>query len=194
MQVILFQNVDKLGMQGDVVNVANGYYRNFLGPRGVAVQATKHNLKRLEAKRAKLQTEAEKQVQEARAFAEHLSSAELKFVMKSPDGKKLFGSVHDHEIAVLLIEQGFNIEKRQVQHEPIKETGTHKIKVKLVGQVEAVVDVVIEAEPIELAKPAATEPSGELEAADSEDKAGESADAADSPGEVVPPEESESTS
>jgi len=150
MQVILFKNVDKLGMQGEVVNVASGYYRNYLGPCGVAVEATKHNLKRLEAKRAKLQAEAEKQVQEAQSFAERLVEAQLRFVMKSPDGKKLFGSVHDHEIADQLIEQGFNIEKRQVQHEPIKETGTHKVKVKLVGQVEAIVDVVIEAEEMEL--------------------------------------------
>ena len=78
MQVILFKNVDKLGMQGDVVNVANGYYRNYLGPCGVAVEATKHNLKRLEAKRAKLQAESEKQVQEAQSFAERLVEAQLR--------------------------------------------------------------------------------------------------------------------
>ena len=98
MQVILFENIDRLGMKGDVVNVANGYYRNYLGPRSMAVEATPANLKRLEAKRRQLQAEAEKQRQEAEGFARQLAQAPIKFVRKSPDGEKLFGSVSAHEI------------------------------------------------------------------------------------------------
>jgi large subunit ribosomal protein L9 len=146
MQVILFKNIDNLGMQGQVVNVKNGYYRNYLGPQGLALEASSANLKRMELKRSRLREEAEKQVQEAEAYAVRLEAAPIKFVMKSPDGKRLFGSVHDHEIADQLIAQGFNLERRQVTHEPIKETGKFRVKVTLVGQVEAHVTVTVEAE------------------------------------------------
>ena len=147
MQIILFDNIDRLGMKGDVVNVANGYYRNFLGPRGLALDASQANLKRLEAKRRKLKTEAEKQKQEASVFGKRLAEATVRFVRKSPDGQKLFGSVHDHEIVQQLVEQGFNLEHRQLAlKEPLKTVGAHTVKVRLIGNVEAHVTVVIEAE------------------------------------------------
>lgn len=147
MQVILFENVERLGMKGDVVNVANGYYRNYLGPRGVALDASSANLKRLEAKRKKLKIEADKQRQEAEGFSKQLANATIHFVRKSPDGEKLFGSVHDHEIVEQLVAQGFNIERRQiVLAEPLKTCGTHSLKVRLVGQLEAHIKVVIEPE------------------------------------------------
>lgn len=148
MQVIIFQNIDGLGMQGDVVNVKPGHFRNYLSPYGIAVEASATNLKRLEAKRNKLRAEAEKQRQAARAYADRLAEAEVKFVLKSPDGTKLFGSVHNHEIAEQLVAQGFEIEKRQVLGEPLKTVGEHKVRVRLSGGVDATVTVVIEAEPL----------------------------------------------
>jgi len=153
MQVILFENIDRLGMQGDVVNVANGYYRNFLGPRNLAVEASASNLKRLEAKRRKLKGEADKQRQEADGFSRQLAAARLHFVRKSSDGEKLFGSVHDHEIHEQLVEQGFNLDRRQILlREPLKTTGTHTVKIRLIGHLEAQVKVVIEAEAMAEAK------------------------------------------
>ncbi len=83
MQVILFENVERLGMQGDVVNVANGYYRNFLAPKGVAIEATDGNLRRLEAKRKKLQVEAEKQRNDAEAIAERMKDVKLEFIRRA---------------------------------------------------------------------------------------------------------------
>ena len=169
MQVILFENIDKLGMQGDVVNVAKGYFRNFLGPRGIAVEASEANLKRLTMKRKKLMAEAEKQRDAARALADRISAAEVSFTMKSPDGKKLFGSVHDHDIIAQLTEQGFQIERRQVAlPEPIKTVGVHEVRIKLVGHVEAPVKVQVTAEgvPAEVAEILAAE-SAEAESAES---------------------------
>src|SRR5690349_1306183 len=126
MQIILFDNIDRLGMKGDVVNVANGYYRNYLAPRNLALEANAANLKRLEAKRRKLKAEAEKQKQDASSVGKRLAEARVHFVRKSPDGEKLFGSVHDHEIIQQLAEQGFTIERRQlVMKEPFKTVGVH---------------------------------------------------------------------
>jgi large subunit ribosomal protein L9 len=174
MQVILFQNIDRLGMQGDVVSVANGYYRNYLGPREMAIEASANNLKRLEAKRSKLKEEADKQRQEAQGFAKRLAEARIHFVRKSPDGEKLFGSVHDHEIHEQLVAQGFNIERRQiVLNDPLKTTGTHDLRVKLVGNLEGHIKVTIEAEqepekekaaaPAAVEALAAEEPAGEAQ-------------------------------
>jgi large subunit ribosomal protein L9 len=144
MQVILFDNIDRIGMKGDVVNVAKGFYRNFLGPREMAIEASPANMKRLDAKRRKLRSEADKQRQEAEGFAKELATAKVSFTMKSSDGEKLFGSVHVHEIYDQLVAQGFNLERRQILlSEPIKTTGIHTVKIKLVGQVDASVKVTI---------------------------------------------------
>lgn len=147
MQVILFESIEKLGMQGDLVNVAPGYFRNYLGPQGKAVEATEAALKRLELKRKRLKEEAEKQLGAAEIIARRLDEVTLEFTMKSPDGKKLFGSVHDHEILEQLLEQGFQIERRQIlMNEPIKEAGDHSVKVRLLGRVEGTVTVTVHPE------------------------------------------------
>jgi large subunit ribosomal protein L9 len=147
MQVILFKNIERLGMQGDVVNVAPGYYRNYLGPHGIALEATQATLSRLETKRKKLRAEAEQQLGEADVLAKRLKEVQIKFVMKTIDDQKLFGSVQDHDIALKLAEAGFEIERRQIAlHEPIKSTGTHQVKIKLLGHVEGQVTVIVDPE------------------------------------------------
>lgn len=165
MEVILFETVEKLGMQGEVVNVASGYFRNYLGPHNIAVEATPGNLKRLEIKRRRLQEEAEKQVGEAEKLAERLAEQDLTFVMKATEKDKLFGSVHDHEIAERLRELGFSVERRQVLlPDPIKTVGDHKVQVQLVGTVAAQVTVQVKSEKeteqkTGTASPAAPEPT-----------------------------------
>ncbi|HOE96179.1 MAG TPA: 50S ribosomal protein L9 [Candidatus Sumerlaeota bacterium] len=147
MQVILFRSIDKLGMQGDVVNVANGYFRNYLGPRGLAVEASEATLRRLEAKRKKLQLEAEKDRTDAESVAERLAGVRLHFTMKTIDGKKLFGSVTAQNILEQLNEQGYAFERRQITlHEPLKTTGEHDVRIKLVGHIEGHIKVQIDAE------------------------------------------------
>jgi large subunit ribosomal protein L9 len=155
MQVILFKNIERLGMQGDVVNVASGYFRNYLGPRGIALEATATNLGRLEIKRKKLHEEAQRQVNEAGDLAKRLSGVPIKFVMKATDNERLFGSVADHDILEKLNQAGFAIERRQIiLREPIKTVGTHNVKIKLVGHVEGQVTVVVEAEGLAAPTPA----------------------------------------
>ena len=147
MQIILFQNVERLGMQGDVVSVATGYFRNYLGPRGIAVEATESNMSRLEAKRKRLRATAELQLNEAGTVAARLSQLEVRFVMKAIDEKKLFGSVQDHDIVERIKAEGFEIERRQVVlKEPLKTLGEHQVKINMLGHVEAQVKVIIEPE------------------------------------------------
>jgi large subunit ribosomal protein L9 len=173
MQVLLFENIEKLGFQGDVVNVANGYFRNYLSPRGVAVEATQSNLRRHQGRRDKLKEEAAKQVQAAEAIGERLSATPVKFVMKAtPDGDKLFGSVHDRDIAAILQEAGFEVERRDVVlAEPIKTVGTHSVKVKVHTHVLTELSVVVEAEAPPADEKTETEPTAEAQAPDAETNA-----------------------
>lgn len=156
MQVILFKNVERLGMQGDVVNVATGFFRNYLGPRGIAIEATATVLSRMEIKRAKMRAEAERQIGEADSIAKQLKDVQIKYVMKTtPDGNRLFGSVSAADIAEKLQGLGFKtIEKRQVAlHEPIKNVGSHSVKLKLLGSVEASVTVIVDTDTPAPAEP-----------------------------------------
>ncbi len=168
MQVILFQNIEKLGLQGDVVNVANGYFRNYLGPRGIAIAASDSNLSRLDEKRKKLKSEAEKQLNEAEIVAKHLGTVKLIYVMKATERGGLFGSVAAHDILEKLKEQGFaNIERRQIMlAEPIKTLGTHTVKVKLHSHVGTNISVTIqpEGQAAEVAAPAEAPAEGEVQA------------------------------
>ena len=156
MQVILFKNIERLGMQGDVVNVAAGYFRNYLGPRGIAIEASANTLARLEIKRQKMRAEAERQIGEADVLARQLKDVQIKYVMKTaPDGQRLFGSVGALDIVEKLAALGFTtIERRQIAlHEPIKNVGAHAVKIKMLGSVEAHVTVIVEAENAPPAEP-----------------------------------------
>lgn len=144
MQIILFKTVEQLGMQGDVVNVAAGYYRNYLGPRGFAIEATEGNLRQSEMKRKKLKAEAEKQVDTAKAYAQRLADVKLEFTEKANPEGRLFGAIHDREILDALKAQGFDIERRQILiKEPIKTVGQHSVRIRLLQGVETAIGVSI---------------------------------------------------
>lgn len=150
MQVILFENVEKLGMQGDVVSVADGHFRNYLGPRNIAVEASEYNLRRLEAKRKKLQLEAERQRGEAEQLAEQINQIALEYERRASENDRLYGSVQDHEILADINEKGFNLERRQILlPEPIKTLGEHTIRIRLIGDVTAEIKVTVNAEGAE---------------------------------------------
>ena len=178
MQVILFQNIEKLGIQGDVVNVANGYYRNYL----IAVEASEGNLKRLELKRKRLHEEAERQMNAAEGVAEQLRKVELTYVMRANVEKKLFGSVQDHDIHEKLVEAGFDqIERRQIMlSEPIKVLGEHKVKVRLHSHVVAEIKVIVLPEGQDEEEEAAVEAAP---AAQAEEAPAAEAEAGDAPSE-----------
>ncbi|MCE5229641.1 50S ribosomal protein L9 [bacterium] len=165
MQVILFQTVEQLGMQGDVVNVAAGYYRNFLGPRGYAIEATEGNLRQSEAKRKKLKAEAEKQVQTAKAYADRLAGVKLEFAEKANPEGRLFGAIHDREVLDALKAQGFDIERRQVLiKEPIKAVGQHTVRIRLLQGVETTISVIVKAIAVAEAAEAEAEEKAEAKA------------------------------
>jgi large subunit ribosomal protein L9 len=148
MDVILREDIEKLGARGQVVNVAAGYARNFLLPKRLAVAATESNKKIVEQERqahlrkeAKLQTEAED-------LGQMLAGVTVTIAQKAGENDQLFGSVTAKDIAEALEKQHFTIDRRKIQlDEPIKQLGEHKLGVRLHRNVtsEITVNVVREA-------------------------------------------------
>ena len=132
MDVILRQDVETLGKAGEVVTVKDGYARNFLLPRGLALQATDASKRKLESERAGKAKVQAAVVGAARDIAQKLEAASLTFTMKAGEGDKLFGSVTAADIAAKLAEQSFAIDKKQVElDEPLKALGVYKVAVRL---------------------------------------------------------------
>ena len=132
MEVILRQAVEKLGKPGDVVKVSNGYARNFLLPRGVAFEATPGNLKRIAQEKDRLEAEENQRRDAAQALATKLEQVSLTFSARVGEEGKLFGSVTPADIAAQLEQQGFHIEKRQIDlHEPIRALGVYRVPIRL---------------------------------------------------------------
>jgi large subunit ribosomal protein L9 len=132
MEVILRQAVEKLGHPGDIVTVSAGYARNFLLPRGVAVEATAGNKKRIAQEKERLEAAEHARRAEAQAVADRLEPVSLTFSARVGEEGKLFGSVTAADIAHQLEAQGFHIEKRQIDlHEPIKALGVYKVPIRL---------------------------------------------------------------
>jgi large subunit ribosomal protein L9 len=132
MEVILREEVEKLGRRGDVVKVASGYARNFLLPRRLAVAASESNKKIVEQeKQAYLRREA-KEVGDASELAKLMSAVTLTITQKAGENDQLFGSVTAADIATLLEKQGYAIDRRKVHlDEPIKTLGDFKASVRL---------------------------------------------------------------
>ena len=142
MEVILRQAVEKLGHTGDVVNVSNGYARNYLLPRGVAYVATEGNKRRIEQERQRLEAAEESRRAGARDLAEKLEQVSLTFSARVGEEGKLFGSVTSADIAAQLAAQGLPVEKRQIDlHEPIKALGVYRVPVRLHADVKPEVRV-----------------------------------------------------
>jgi large subunit ribosomal protein L9 len=132
MEVILRQAVEKLGHPGDIVKVSAGYARNYLLPRGVAYEATPGNKKRIERERQRLEAAEESRRTSAQGLAEKLEQVSLTFSARVGEEGKLFGSVTSADIAQQLGEQGYAIEKRQVElKEPIKALGVYRVAIRL---------------------------------------------------------------
>lgn len=132
MDVILRENVDKLGAAGEVVSVKDGYARNYLLPRGLAYPATEGNKHRLEAESKSRARRADAEVAKAGEVAVRLEAVSLSFTMKAGEGDKLFGSVTTHDIAERLKAEGFDVDKKTVElAEPIKALGVYKVPVRL---------------------------------------------------------------
>lgn len=139
MKVILLQDVKKVGKKGDVLNVAEGYARNFLFPKSLAAEANQANMKNLQKQKSIESHKKEEQLEEAKALAAKLNEAMVKIETKAGDEGRLFGSVTTKEIVDILATQTkIKIDKRKVVlQDPIKTLGTYVVSVKLHPEVEA---------------------------------------------------------
>ena len=132
MKVILKDDVKNVGNMGDIVKVADGYARNYLVPRGLAVEASTKNVKSVEHEKRIIQEKGKKIKISAQDFSDRLSKVTL--VMKANAGEegKLFGSVTTMDIAEALKNEGFDIDKKKISlDEPIKRLGEHTVNVKI---------------------------------------------------------------
>ena len=151
MQVILTTDVDRLGREGEVVDVSAGYARNFLFRRRLAVAATQGALRDLELRRSGIQRRQAKQADDARAAGERLKELTVRITRKAGADGRLHGSVTNQDIAEAILEQaGMEVERHQVElPEPLRRVGAHLVTVRLApeARTEVAVDVVPESEP-----------------------------------------------
>lgn len=164
MEVILKEDVPNLGLRGDVVKVAEGYGRNYLLPRNIAMQATAANKAVIEQMKAAAARRSASEKALAEDLAKKLEPVELTFVRKSGEAGHLFGSVTSADIAAELFAQGFDIDRRKIQlSDPLKTVGDIVVGIRLHREVTAhiKVTVVAEAQEEETAEEAEAEAAAE---------------------------------
>ena len=145
MRVVLKQEVRGLGRPGDVKDVADGYAQNFLLPKGLAIEASAGELKRVAQERASVQAKQDRSHDEAVALAKRLDEVTLIFKLKSGEQGKTFGSVTTKEIAdALKREHRIDLDPRKIQADPLRTLGVHKVEMRLATDVRAHVAVAIE--------------------------------------------------
>jgi len=150
MEVILKEDVAKLGSRGDVVKVAEGYGRNFLLPRKLAIEATSGNKKVIEQMRAAALRRSAKEKAQAEELSKQFDGLSVSFQRRSGEHDQLFGSVTSSDLADALERKGFDVDRRKIQlHEPLKTLGEFTVPVKLHKDVTAHLRVVIEKEAVE---------------------------------------------
>jgi large subunit ribosomal protein L9 len=142
MKVILKSDVKDLGNIGEVVNVKDGFARNFLVPKGLAVEASTKNVKVFEHEKKKIQEMARKVKAGAAGLAERISAAKITIKAKAGEEDRLFGSVTSMDIADALKAEGIEIDKKKIQlDEPIKRVGEYTVAIKLHSDVSAQLNV-----------------------------------------------------
>jgi large subunit ribosomal protein L9 len=150
MEVILKEDVPKLGHRGDVVRVAEGYGRNYLLPRKLAIEATQTNKAVIEQMKQSAVRRSAVEKGDAEALSKQLEAVSVTFQRKVGEKDHLFGSVTSSDIAEALEHQGFNIDRRKIQlHEPLKSLGEFDVPIKLHRDVTSRVKVVVEKEATE---------------------------------------------
>lgn len=145
MEIILLEQVVNLGRLGDLVNVKEGYARNYLIPQGKAQRATKENLAEFEQKRAELEAQQAKILSDAQTKFEKIDGASIEIMQKAGVDGRLFGSVTHYDIADALNDQGYEINKNQIQMPtgPLKQIGEASISVSLHAEVVATITVTV---------------------------------------------------
>lgn len=145
MKVILIEDVKSLGKKGQLVDVNDGYARNFILAKKLGLEATPKNLNDLKLKKANDEKVAKEIYEEAKAFGERLKEMEVNVTIKTGEGGKIFGSVSSKEIAQAAQEQlGMDIDKKKMQlAAPIKSLGTHMVPVRLHPKVTTELKVIV---------------------------------------------------
>jgi len=144
MKVILLKDVEKLGKEGEIKEVANGYARNFLIPNELAVLATKDQIAKLEEIKEIESKQSEKELVKFQELATQLDGLELEISAKVSEEEKLFGAITNIQIVEKLKEQGIIIDKEQVKlKDPIKEIGEYEINIQLPHNLEAKIKIII---------------------------------------------------
>lgn len=148
MKVILREDIETLGKAGDIIKVADGYGRNFLIPRKLAVPADVRNLKALEHERKGIEARAKKARKTAESLSEKLASLTLTIPAKAGEEGRLFGAITSRDIAGALAMAGVEIDRRLILlEEPIKQVGDYRVKVRAGGTLVPEVSVRVVPEP-----------------------------------------------
>ncbi len=145
MKVILLENVKGLGKMDDIKDVTDGYARNFLFPNHLAVQASTQAVSVVAGRKKKAAGEAESELQQTQHLAEAVDGFELDVRAKANENDHLYAALTPAKIAELLQGQGFKVVKAHIVTEPIKTTGTHRVKIKLKHGLEAEVKIIVSA-------------------------------------------------
>ncbi len=145
MKVILLEDVKALGKKGEIVNVNDGYARNFILPKKMGIEATNKNLNDLKLKKANEEKVAQEILKEAQELAKKIEAGKVELAIKVGEGGRTFGSVSSKEIAIAVKEQmGYDIDKKKIQvKDAIKTLGTHAVPVKLHAKVTAELKVIV---------------------------------------------------
>jgi len=147
MEVILREHVDNLGRRGEIVKVADGYARNYLLPRKLALVASEGNKKQIERERSKFEAAEAEEQKVAQAMADRIATVEIEITRKVGETEALYGSVTSADIADALNAKGFEVDKRKlVLHEPIKKLGEYTVPIKLHRDVTVPLKVRVSAE------------------------------------------------
>lgn len=150
MEVILKEDVAKLGSRGDVVKVAEGFGRNYLLPRKLAIEASHGNKSVIEQMKAASVRRSAKEKSSAEALAKQFEGVSVTFQRRTGEQEQLFGSVTSGDISDALAKKGFDVDRRKIQlHEPLKSLGEFTIPIKLHKEVTAHFKVVVEREAAE---------------------------------------------
>jgi large subunit ribosomal protein L9 len=147
MELLLKEDVESLGVRGELVKVRAGYGRNYLLPRGLAVQATPSNIKQIELQRKALLKREATERASAEGQADLLKGVTLEFARKVGEHGILYGSVTSMDLAESLVAKGYEIDRRRIQlKDPIKGTGEYEVPIKLHREVTASIKVVVKSE------------------------------------------------
>ncbi|MGI8866811.1 MAG: 50S ribosomal protein L9 [Rubrobacteraceae bacterium] len=145
MQVILIQDVEKIGQRGDIVDVSRGYIRNFLAPRGLAEVATPAKMEEARRQMAEAEERDRRLAEQAGEIAATLNKSVITIEARTGEDERIFGSVTAANIASAIERaRGVRIDRRRIQlTEPIKSLGTHQVPVQVHGDIEATVKVIV---------------------------------------------------